>query len=205
MSTLLRIDASSRRAGSHTRALADAFEASWRGSNPGGTVVTRDLAQEPIGPIAEDTIAGFFTSDDQLTDALRAATATSDALIAELQAADTVLVATPMYNFSLPSALKGWIDQIVRINRTFSYDGTAFGGLLKTRRVVVLCAFGAAGYEGPLAQADFVTPYLKFLFSFLGVADVSVIVAEGTTADAEAAARSVAGARDRAIALAVAA
>ena len=89
-----------------------------------------------------------------------------------------------MYNFSVPSALKSWIDQVVRINRTFSYDGKRFTGLVEAKRVVVVAAFGAEGYGGALASADFVTPYLKFLFAFLGVSDVTVIPVESTTADA---------------------
>jgi FMN-dependent NADH-azoreductase len=105
-------------------------------------------------------------------------------LIEEVNSADTILIATPMYNFTVPSALKSWIDQIVRIGRTFSYDGTNFTGLVKARRVVVVAAFGAGGYGGALAGADFVTPYLKFLFGFLGVSDVTVIPTEATTADA---------------------
>ena len=101
-----------------------------------------------------------------------------------------------MYNFSIPSALKAWIDQIVRINRTFAYDGAHFTGLLKVRRVVIVAAFGAAGYGDALASADFVTPYLKFLFGFLGVSDVTVIPTEATTADAATVAANVDRAKD---------
>jgi FMN-dependent NADH-azoreductase len=205
MTTLLRIDASARTTGSQSRALADAFEAAWRQRHPGQPVIARDLAAQPVAHISETTIAGFFTADEALTDAMRAATATSDVLLDEFNGADTVLIATPMYNFSLPSSLKAWIDQIVRINRTFAYDGTAFTGLAKTRRVVVLCAFGASGYKEALAAADFVTPYLKFLFGFMGVRDVSIVAMEGTTGDQASVARSLAVARDHALTLAAAA
>lgn len=205
MSYLLRIDASSRHETSHSRALADAFETAWRAKNPGRPVVHRDLAAHPIGHISDTTIAGFYTPDDQLDERLRDATALSDALIGELNGADTVLIATPMYNFSVPSALKAWIDQIVRVNRTFSYDGTSFTGLVKARRVVIVCAFGAAGYGDALKAADFVSPYLKFLFGFLGVGDVSVITAEATTADEDTVARNVGEAREAALRLVAAA
>jgi FMN-dependent NADH-azoreductase len=191
MPTLLRIDASSRRDGSHSRALADAFETAWSNRFPGETVMRRDLATNPIGHIHEATIAGFYTPADKLDASLKGALSLSDQLIDELNAADIILIATPMYNFTIPSALKSWIDQIVRINRTFSYDGTNFTGLVKTKRVVVVTAFGAGGYTGPLAGADFVTPYLKFLFGFLGVSDVTVIPAEATTADAATVASNV--------------
>jgi FMN-dependent NADH-azoreductase len=191
MPTLLRIDASSRRDGSYSRTLADAFETAWAKRFPDAAIVRRDLAENPIGHIHESTIAGFYTPADKLDDALKGAVAQSDQLIDEINAADTILIATPMYNFTVPSALKSWIDQIVRINRTFSYDGTNFTGLLKARRVVVVAAFGAGGYGGALAGADFVTPYLKFLFGFLGVADVTVIPTEATTADAATVASNV--------------
>jgi FMN-dependent NADH-azoreductase len=184
MPSLLRIDASSRLSGSHSRALADAFEAAWSARFPGGMVVKRDLATKPIAHIQEATIAGFYTPPASLDEMLKRAVALSDELIDELNAADTVLIATPMYNFSVPSALKSWIDQVVRINRTFSYDGKKFTGLVEAKRVVVVAAFGAEGYGGALASADFVTPYLKFLFAFLGVSDVTVIPVESTTADA---------------------
>jgi FMN-dependent NADH-azoreductase len=132
---------------------------------------------------------------------LKDAVALSDQLIDEINAADTILIATPMYNFTVPSALKSWIDQIVRINRTFSFDGTNFTGLVKARRVVVVAAFGARGYGDSLAGADFVTPYLKFLFGFLGVSDVSVISAEATTVDAATVAASVDRTKDRILGL----
>lgn len=184
MPTLLRIDSSSRRDGSHSRALADAFVAAWSSRFPGARITRRDLAADPIAHIHETTIAGFYTPVEKLDTSLKDAVALSDELIDEVNSADTILIATPMYNFAVPSALKSWIDQIVRINRTFSYDGTNFTGLVKAKRVVVVAAFGAGGYGGTLASADFVTPYLKFLFGFLGVADVTVIPTEATTADA---------------------
>jgi FMN-dependent NADH-azoreductase len=191
MPTLLRIDASSRLTGSHSRALAEAFEAAWSARFPGGTILRRDLATNPIAHIHETTIAGFYTPPENLDDKLKGAVALSDELIGELNAADTVLIATPMYNFAVPSALKSWIDQVVRINRTFSYDGKNFTGLVKARRVVVVAAFGAGGYGDAMAAADFVTPYLKFLFGFLGVSDVTVIPAEATTADAATVASNI--------------
>jgi FMN-dependent NADH-azoreductase len=191
MSSLLRIDASSRLHGSHSRALADAFESAWLARFPGDPIVRRDLAAKPIAHIQETTITGFYASPESLDAKLKDALALSDKLISELNTADTVLIATPMYNFSIPSALKSWIDQVVRINKTFSYDGQKFTGLVKARRVVIVAAFGASGYGNTMSAADFVTPYLKFLFGFLGVSDVTVIPTEATTADASTAASHI--------------
>lgn len=188
MPNLLRIDASARLEGSHSRDLGDAYEAAWLARHVSGSVNRRDLAEEPVAQIEALTIAGFYTPADAMTAELRAATALSDCLIGELQVADEVLVTTPMYNFSIPAALKAWIDQIVRIGRTFDYDGTNFTGLVTGKRVTIAIAYGAGGYGegGPLAALDLVKPYLQTLFGFLGFADIRFVGVEATTGDAHA-------------------
>ena len=201
--TLLRIDASSRQEGSYSRGLADAFERSWLSNNPEGIVVRRDLAASPVAHIAPETITGFYTPPDQLDDTLREALAISDRLVAELLAADEILISTPMYNFTIPSALKAYIDHVVRINKTFSYDGTSFTGLVSAKRAVIASAFGAGGYTGALAAADYVTPYLRFLLEFIGVGFVENITVEATTGDTETVARNIEDALGRARVLAV--
>lgn len=185
MSTLLRIDSSSRTTASHSRALGDYFEKTWHARNPNDRVVRRDLVSEPIPHIVDQTILGYYTPTAQLTPELRAATALSDRLIAELQSADALLLTVPMYNFSVPSALKAWIDQIVRIGHTFSYDGKNFAGLVKIKRAYVLCAYGAAGYTdgGPFSAYNFLEPYLKSLLGFLGILEVQFFAVQATTAD----------------------
>ncbi len=183
MPTLLRIDSSARQTGSHSRRAGDYFAAQWLARTPGGTVVRRDLSLLPVPHIAPETITGYYTPADQFTPDLAAATALSDSLIAELRAADELLISTAMYNFSVPSALKAYIDQVVRIHRTFSYDGAQFAGLLRTQRATVVVAYGASGYAsgGAMAAYDFAAPYLRTVLSFLGVADVQVIAVEATT------------------------
>ena len=111
MPSLLRIDASPRRDDRHSRASCDALEAAWLARFPGATLTRRDLVANPLPHIHETTITGFYTRADQLDDNLKRALTLSDQLIDEVNAADTILIATPMYNFSLPSALKSWIDQ----------------------------------------------------------------------------------------------
>jgi FMN-dependent NADH-azoreductase len=183
MTTILRVDASSRAAGSVSRALGDYFERAWLDRNPGDRVIRRDVVTDPIGHIAEQTIAGFYTPAEQFTDDLRAATALSDHLIAELQSAEVLLLTVPMYNFSVPSALKAWIDHIVRIGHTFAFDGSSFSGLVRTREAYIMCAYGAGGYgeDRRLAAADFLTPYLRFVLQFLGIQHVHVFAVEDTT------------------------
>lgn len=185
MTTILRIDSSSRTAESHSRALGDHFERAWRARHRGDRFLRRDLAAQPIGHITDTTIAGFYAAAGQLSAAQRAATALSDELIAELQSAQVLLLTVPMYNFSLPSALKAWIDQIVRIGKTFAYDGTKFTGLVTVRHAYIFCAYGAMGYTdgGPYSAFNFVESYLQSLFGFLGIPDVRFFSVQGTTVD----------------------
>lgn len=190
MSTLLRIDSSSRLAGSHSSRLADIAEETWRAAHPQGRVISRHLGQTPIPVLSQETIAGFFTPEDALNAEMKAATALSDTLIDELQSADMLLLAAPIYNFSVPAALKCWIDQITRIGRTFAYENGAFTGLTRTPRANVICAYGAEGYlEGqPFAQANFLEPYLRFLLGFLGIEQVDFVSVQNTSGDPESAA-----------------
>ncbi len=185
MPTLLRIDASARLAGSNSRVLGDHAQALWQAAHPAGSVIARDVSGPDMAPIAQDTITGFYTAADAMTDDLRRATAVSDTLIAELQSADCLLLTTPIYNFGVPAGLKAWIDQITRIGHTFAYEDGAFRGLVRTPRAIVALAYGADGYAagGPLEQTDFLRPYLAFLLGFLGIGHVDFITAEATTAD----------------------
>jgi FMN-dependent NADH-azoreductase len=184
---LLRIDASSRTEGSHSREIADQIVEALRTVHPLVSITSRDLAADPLEHIRNTTIAGFYTADDHMTAELRDATALSDTIIAEVEEADAILIATPMYNFSVPSALKAWIDQLMRINKTFAYDGKSFTGLLGGKKAYVAVAYGAGGYvaNGPFAAADFVTPYLRFLLGFMGIGDVTFISVEATTGSPE--------------------
>ncbi len=185
MATLLRIDCSARQHGSHSRALADFACDGWTASSD-NTVEVLDLAASPVEHISEGTIAGFYTPDDQHTNTTRQATALSDRLIAQLKSADAVLLSVPIYNFSIPSSLKAYIDQIVRAGKTFGYDPQkGFFGLIEDKPLYVVCAYGAAGYGSgkPLQSMDFVQPYLKSLFSFLGIQDIHFFTLEGTTTE----------------------
>ncbi|MDH5445523.1 MAG: NAD(P)H-dependent oxidoreductase [Gammaproteobacteria bacterium] len=184
MTTLLRIDASARTEGSHSRELADVVEAAWFKANPEGEVIVRDLAREPVALINNDTIAGYYTPPEQMDEKLKSATALSDKLIAEVMLADTLLISVPMYNFSVPAVLKAWIDQVVRINHTFSYDPeNGFAGLISNKTAYVTTAVGAQFTGTPFEAFDFLRPYLKSLLAFLGFEKVEVFSVESTTID----------------------
>lgn len=190
MTTLLRIDSSSRHDGSWSRRFGDDLSQHLAPSR----TITRDLAKMPVPHVSVATIGAFFSDPATYGAADRQATALSDELIAEIMAADDILITVPMYNFGVPSALKAWLDQIVRIGRTFSFDGQNFGGLVTGKRAFVVIAYGAAGYAGDFRAADFVAPYLTFVLNFIGIADATVIPLEGINMGqgeaAEAAARA---------------
>lgn len=185
MTHILRIDSSSRVEGSHSRELADYFQTAWLKKNPDDRVIVRDVVKNPVPHIADLTIAGFYTPPEQQTETMKKAIALSDELIEELQSADVLLLSVPMYNFSVPSALKAWIDQIVRIGQTFAYDGTNFTGLVTVKRAYVICAYGASGYTdgGAFSAFNFLEPYLKGLLSFLGIDEIQFFNLQATTGD----------------------
>ena len=189
MPTILRIDSSSRPAddgaeGSFSRALSDTVVEALSDRYVEAEVVARDLAAEPVGHVADETIKGYYTPPDLMTPDLIAATAQSDDLIAELKAADAVVISAPIYNFSVPSALKAWIDQVVRMGHTFGYEDGAFHGLVADKPTYLVLSYGAPGYApgGPLEAMDFLRPYLVSLMTFIGLTSVEVIAVEGTTA-----------------------
>lgn len=182
MTQLLRINSSSRLEGSHSAAVADIFEAEFRRKHPGCRVITRNVADGSIPFIAQETIEGFYAPQDALSEDLKEATALSDELIREIQGSETLLLAVPIYNFSIPAALKAWIDQVMRIGHTFSMDETGFQGLVWAERAIIVCAYGSEGYlrEEPFAAANFLEPYLTFLLTFLGVETIEFVHVQGT-------------------------
>ena len=185
MTHLLRIDSSSRFAGSHSRQLADYFQQTWLAAYPQDRIVVRDVVKTPLPHISDTTIAGFYTPPEQQTAAMKEAVQLSDKLVDELQTADILLLSVPIYNFTIPSALKAWIDQIARIGKTFAYDGTNFTGLLKVKRAYIICTYGSEGYigDGAFASFNFVEPYLRSLFGFLGITEIQFFHLQGTTKD----------------------
>lgn len=176
MTKLLRIDASSRHDGSFSRRLGDALVERLAPQK----LTVLDLAKDPVPHLSEDSIGAFFSDPSGWTETQRQSVALSDRLLEQLTEADTLLLTVPMYNFGIPSALKAWIDQIVRIGKSFSFDGKSFSGLMTGKRAYLVVAYGAAGYvDGDFKIADYVAPYLKFLLGFIGIADVTVIPVEG--------------------------
>jgi len=197
MPKLLRINSSSRFHGSYTNSIADHATSLWRTANPGAEIITRNVADGSIPLITQQTIEGFYATNDTMTDELLQAIALSDQLIAELKSADLLLICAPIYNFSVPAALKTWIDQIVRVGHTFSYEDGEFKGLITNTRAIVINAYGAEGYLNgePFSGANFLQPYLEFLLPFLGIEDTRFVALQGTTGDPVTIASNVSAAK----------
>jgi len=183
MPTLLHVDSSPLYGRSISRELTAAFITQWKASHPKGTVVDRDLNATAIPPIAADWIGAVYTPEDARTPQQREVLSLSDSLLAELEQADEYVFGVPMHNFGVPSVLKLWIDQIARVGRTFSYaDGTPKGLLVGKKATFIIATGGIYDAQTRMASFNFVEPYLRSVFGFLGVTDATFITAGGTMA-----------------------
>ncbi|WP_260580903.1 FMN-dependent NADH-azoreductase [Sphingopyxis sp. PET50] len=189
MSHILRIDASARNAGSTTRLLTDQLVARLVEQGYGAAVTTRDLALAPPALLTEAWVGANFTDDADRNDEQRAALAASDELIAELEAADTIVIGVPVYNFAIPAALKAWVDLIARARKTFRYTEADPEGLLKGKKAYLVVASGGVPVG---SDYDFATGYLRHILGFVGITDVSIIAADQQMMDGEAIARATA-------------
>jgi FMN-dependent NADH-azoreductase len=182
MATLLRIDSSPRDGdASFSRQLSAEFVEHWRQMHPDGKVIVRDLATTELPPVSAEWIGAVYTPEAQRTTRQREALAISDELIAELNAADEYVLGVAMHNFSIPSVLKLWIDQIARFGKTFRYENGAPTGLLIRKKAAFLVASGGVYYPGtPMDEKNLVEPYLRLIFGFLGVTDTRFVNAGGT-------------------------
>jgi Acyl carrier protein phosphodiesterase len=181
MPTLLHLDSSPLQS-SITRELTREFVKTWKAAHPGGIVIDRDLAIQQPKPIDAAWVGSVHTPQAARTAEQIAALATSDQLIAELEAADEYVFGVAMHNFSVPSVFKLWIDQIARHGRTFTYDESGAEGLLKGKKATVLIASGAVYEPGtPMGAMNFVEPYLKAVLGFLGITDVKFVTADGAS------------------------
>ncbi len=188
MRTLLRIDASARLQGSHSRSLANHFQSVWARIHPGGTVIQRDLAQAPPPHLNQTTIAAFG-AETETSDA----TALSDELIAELKSADDVLISSPLYNFGFPSTLKAYFDHVVRSGHTFTFDESGAIGLLEDKSAYVVTSRG--GTTSPDRADDFQTAHLRAILGYVGILDVETVSLEGTAGSQEDVSRHTTRAR----------
>jgi FMN-dependent NADH-azoreductase len=182
---ILQINSSLRGAQSESNRVANAIVAKVAAANPGATVTVRDLGANPHPVLDEAALGALFTPADQRTAEQAARVALDDALIAEAQAADVIVLGAPMYNFGMPIQLKAWFDAIARAGVTFRYTENGPEGLLKNKKVVVATARGGIY---PL-DADPQVPHIRMLLNFLGLTDHEFIYSAGQAMGPEAAAK----------------
>jgi FMN-dependent NADH-azoreductase len=205
MCNILYVSSSPRGSASYSNRVAARVIDELRQANPQSTLTVRELAQDPLPHIDADSVAATRNAGGASTDNQRAILTKSDALIDDLLAADIVVIAAPMINFS--TTLKSWFDYVARAGRTFRYSETGPKGLVTGKRMIVVSASGGI-YSGENAAFDFQVPWLRNMLGFLGMTDVEVIRIGGTALGPEAAdkalERAAAHARDFVGALAAA-
>lgn len=185
MNKLLIINASPRNERSNSRSLTALFGNKWIENNPSYSIHHREVGQEAIPHVSELWIAAAFKPAALRTDEEIDVLKLSDQFIAELKAADVIILGTPMYNWSIPSALKAYIDQVIRVNETIEISATdpknPYVGLLKDKRVYLLFSRGNGGYETGeyYAHMNFQTVYLKTVFNIMGITDIHEVALNG--------------------------
>jgi FMN-dependent NADH-azoreductase len=203
MTHILLIKSSSNLASSVSRDLSETFVKDYTAAHPDATVTERDLVASPVPHLGVDLLGGFFGKPEELTEAQKTALALSDTLVREIEAASLIVIGVPMYNFSIPSALKAWIDHVVRAGRTFHYTAEGPKGLVTGKKAVLFLASGGVYSDGPYKPYDFQETYLRAILGFIGITDVTVVRAEGLALGPESASKAVADARAKTAALAV--
>jgi FMN-dependent NADH-azoreductase len=174
MTRLLHVSVSARGAASHSRRVAGDVIEALRRAGRNIAVVERDLAAAPLPHPDEAFVAASLAPAADRDDAARRALALSETLIGEMEAADMVLLSTPMHNFTVPSALKAWLDHVVRPGRTFAITPAGKVGLLADRPFLGIVACGGR-FVGPGAQVDFLSDYLRYVLGIVGISDVELL------------------------------
>jgi len=171
---ILEVSASGRRADSVSRMLSRDIIAALESRNGTVTISRRDLA-DGVGLVDEDWIVANFTDEEERTPAQRDRLADSDALVAELQDTDVIVIGTPIYNFGIPASLKAWVDMIARARLTFRYTENGPEGLLQGKKAYVVVASGGVPVD---SAVDFATPYLRQALRFVGITDIEIVAAD---------------------------
>ena len=184
MSTLLHVDSSPLYGRSVSRELTASFVAQWKSSHPDGSVIDRDLNATAIPPVTSEWVGAAYAPEEARTPEQKKLLSLSDSLLAELEQADEYVFGVPMHNFGVPSVLKLWIDQIARVGRTFSYagGGPPKGLLVGKKATFIIATGGMYDAQTQMASFNFVEPYLRSVFGFLGVTEATFITAGGTAA-----------------------
>jgi FMN-dependent NADH-azoreductase len=203
MAHLLHIDASPRGERSHSRRLTCEFVEQWKQQHANDTIAYRDVGRNPIPHVDEAWIAAAFSPPDQHTPQLQEAIRFSDQLVDEFLAADIYVIGIPMYNFSVPSGFKAYIDQIVRIGRTVDFEPNnatnAYQPLVLGKKMFIIEARGDSGFQpgGRYEKMNHHDPYLLTVFGFMGITDITFIHVENDEYGGQKLAESIAKARSK--------
>lgn len=180
MKKLLRIDASPRGEHSLSKELADNFEKRWKEIHPTGKVIYRNLAEHSVPHLSFTTITAFYTSPSHLDEKQQQAISDSDELVSELKNADEILISSPLYNFNVPSNLKAYFDQVVRIGHTFAKNENGEQiGLLKNTTATIITTKGGVYHGTAWSHNDFQEPYLKAILGYMGIKTKAAFSLEG--------------------------
>lgn len=180
MTSILHIDTSPRGERSHSRQLTREFVEAWKKTHPNDVITYRDLGRNPVPHVDESWIAAAFTPPEQRTPELWHSIRMNDQLIDEFLAADLYVLGVPMYNFSIPSTLKAYIDQIIRPGRTFAFEPNSenpYQPLVSGKKMMIITSRGGSGFGRgePNENRNYQDPYLKAIFGFIGITDISFI------------------------------
>lgn len=177
MTKLLVVETSPRGDYSVSRAMTRQFLANWQTAHPDGEVVVRDLAKTDLPFVTAPWLQAYFTPAEKHSAEMKEALRLSDELVGEILAVDQLVIATPVYNYNVPAALKAWIDHIVRKGLTLGFDGT---GLVTGKTATLLLASGGVYTEGsPIRDRDIATHYLRLILGVIGIDDVTVVAGGG--------------------------
>ncbi len=180
MTKILVVETSPRGDYSISRNMTRRFVSDWRAAHPGGEVVDRDLMETHLPFVTAPWLQAYFTPPQQHSPDMKEALLLSDELVGELLAADHIVIATPVYNYNVPAALKAWIDHIVRKGLTLGLDGS---GLVTGKKATVLLASGGVYTEGsPIRDRDIATQYLRLILGVIGITDVTIVAGGGAKA-----------------------
>ncbi|CFR16452.1 FMN-dependent NADH-azoreductase [Yersinia kristensenii] len=193
MSKVLVLKSSILATYSQSNQLADFFVEQWKAAHAGDEITVRDLAAQPIPVLDGELVGALRPSDAALTPRQQEALALSDELIAELQAHDVIVMAAPMYNFSIPTQLKNYFDLIARAGVTFRYTEKGPEGLITGKRAIILTSRGGIHKDSP---TDLIVPYLRLFLGFIGITDVEFVFAEGIAYGPEVATKAQADAKE---------
>jgi len=196
MSKLLHIDSSILGGNSVSRQLSAQIVASWRAAHPGTEVSYLDLAVNTPSHLSAESLGFRLPAGADLSDVQKRENAVSEALVSQFLAADVIVVGSPMYNFTIPSQLKAWIDRVAQVNRTFKYTDKGAVGLATGKTVIVASARGGAYSTSDIGNAlEHQESFLKTVFGFMGITDVRIVRAEGLAMGEAAKAAALASAQ----------